>query len=863
MQKVSQWPTLTSYKGENVRKIALPLGGIGTGTVSLGGKGDFRDWEIVNRPAKGFQPQYSFFCIRVASPGSIPLSKIIEGPIDTSEYEGPFGSRAGHHGLPRFRDCTFEAAYPFGQVILSDSDFPVDVRLKAYNPLVPTDVEKSSLPLAILKYIVTNKSDNSLEVSIAGNLQNFIGEDGSSNIVPNAYHPFREGYQQFNNYNSFVVSENVSGILFDSHGVAKDSERYGTMALAIIDGQDVTYRTSWANYSWGDSLLEFWDDFLDDGKLDDKFAKTDSIFDDSSSTLNIKPSELPAPVASLADFRILLPGESAEFTFLISWNFPNRHAWVSSNYGDISQAQYSDDIVGNYYSSKFNNAWDVILKNKNRLIELENETLDFVENICIAEIPDSIKEAALYNLSTLRTQTFFRTADGHYFGWEGIGDRKGSCHGTCTHVWNYEQVTAHVFGEIAQDLRELEFTEAMHPDGLMSFRIGLPLDKYAREWKMAAADGQMGCLVKLYREWRLSGDTEWMKNFWPSARRALEFCWIPGGWDADQDGVMEGAQHNTMDVEYYGPNPQMGLWYLAALKAASQMAIASGEEDFARKCDELFERGSSWIDKNLFNGEYYIHKIIPPLDITAIYPSLRRSSMGASNMSDPELQLGEGCLIDQLVGQFLAHICGLGYLVNAENQRKTLLSIDKFNSRQEFFSEFNHMRNYVLGDEQALLMASYPHGNRPKRPFPYFNEVMTGFEYTAAIGMLYEGLEEQGLRAIENIRKRYDGYKRNPFNEAECGYHYSRAMASWAAILAWTGQQYDGRDGTLSFKKITQIPTPWFTGHAWGTVVEKNGQILINVKQGKIYISKLLIGSSQARKIDSLTNFIGPTIIVV
>ena len=849
MNTDEKWRALKEYSGEALRRIALPLGGIGTGTVSLGGKGDLRDWEVMNRPAKGFAPQYSFFCIRVGTEdkSSLPVAKILEGPIDVSEYEGAYGTRANHHGLPRFQNCKFSTTCPFAKIALSDPQFPVEVELNAFNPLIPTDSQNSSLPIAVLEYSVTNRSSKTLEVSISGNLQNFIGEDGSSPIIANAHHPFREGFQKFDNFNTFMSAKNVSGILFDSRGVSKDSERYGTMALSLIEGKDISHRTSWANYSWGDSLLEFWDDFLEDGKLENNFANSDSLFDESSSALAPKPGELPSPVASIADYRKLVPGETTTFKFVISWNFSNRHAWMSTDYGDISQALYSEDVVGNAYSTKSINAWDAVLQVVDNLEDLKSRTANFVSSITNSEIPNSIKEAALFNLSTMRSQTFFQTADGHYFGWEGTGDRKGSCHGSCTHVWNYEQATSHLFGSIARDMRELEFLYAMRGDGLMSFRIGLPLDKYAREWPLAAADGQMGCVVKLYREWRLSGDSKWLEKIWPAAKRSMEFCWIPGGWDADQDGVMEGAQHNTMDVEYYGPNPQMGFWYLAALKASQEMALANGDQEFSKKCGDLFKVGSSYMDDQLFNGDYYIHKIIPPRNMNLIFPGLRHMSMGASDMNDPELQLGEGCLVDQLVGQYLAHICGLGYLAKKENIKKTLETIYKWNYRKEFFSEFNHMRNFVLGDEKALVMASYPRGNRPKRPFPYFNEVMTGFEYSAAVGMIYEGLESEGVECITNIRQRYDGSKRSPFNEAECGNHYSRAMASWGAILAWTGQQYDGRIGKLSFSRISKEPLPWFTGDASGITYMNGKKITIEVHEGILKFESIEMPGIPAR----------------
>ncbi len=258
----------------------------------------------------------------------------------------------------------------------------------------------------------------------------------------------------------------------------------------------------------------------------------------------------------------------------------------------------------------------------------------------------------------------------------------------------------------------------------------------------------------------------------------------------------------------------MGFWYLAALRAAEEMANYIDDQAFAQRCRDLFDKGSRWLDEHLFNGEYYEHQIRPPRRASDVAASLQLG-MGGKVLSNPDYQLGPGCLVDQLIGQLLAHVCGLGYLADKRHVRKTLKSIWKYNRRASLKAHFNCMRSYVLDDEAALLMASYP-GERPDNPFPYFTEVMTGFEYTAAIGMLYEGQEKTGLQAIRDIRDRYDGRKRSPFDEAECGHHYARAMVSWAAVLALTGFRYSGvarqmhfaaRDGTAF----------WSTGYAWGT----------------------------------------------
>ena len=234
---------------------------------------------------------------------------------------------------------------------------------------------------------------------------------------------------------------------------------------------------------------------------------------------------------------------------------------------------------------------------------------------------------------------------------------------------------------------------------------------------------------------------------------------------------------------------------------------------------------------------------------------LIHSSMGAADPTEPVLQLGAGCLVDQLVGQFLAHVSGLGYLTDEAKVKRTLESIMRFNFKENMFGHFNHMRSYVLNDESALLMATYPRGNRPARPFPYYNEVMTGFEYTAAVGMLYEGDIENGLRCIKAIRDRYDGRKRNPFDEAECGHHYARAMASWAAILALSGFKYSAVDRTIGFAApATACRHFWSTGYAWGSCeLNPNGascDVEISVLGGSLQVAELTLTGLGAVQFD-------------
>jgi non-lysosomal glucosylceramidase len=776
------WPVLSTFAGAHLRRVALPLGGIGTGTVSLGGRGDLRDWEVQNHPAKGGNSpnKGAFFALWVRTPEGATVTRALEGPIDLVDFEGSSGCPVPNHGLPRFAQAAFHVAYPLAQLLLDDPEVPLQVRLEAFNPLLPGDADASGLPVAVLRYVLINRSEVPLEASVCGTTPHFI-EAGGTKVCET-----REG-------------ATVRGVLLRVEEGDAGAEAWGTLALTTT-APAITTRTAWEARGWGGALLDFWDDFSADGQLEARAG---------------------TPTASVAATVTVPPQGECAVTFLLTWHFPNRKTWTpveATASCECGGTCGDPNWIGNYYCTQFADAWAAAEAIAPTLPARERETAAFVTALCAADLPLPITEAALANLSTLRSTTVFRTPDGYLFGWEGCHDSAGCCHGSCTHVWNYEQATPFLFGDLARGMREVEFLHATRDaDGLMAFRVALPLAR-AMAWPVAAADGQLGCLMKLYREWQLSGDAAFLRRLWPRAKRALEFCWIPKGWDGDADGVMEGCQHNTMDVEYFGPNGQMQGWYLGALRAGEEMARALGDDAFAARCRTLFEQGKAWTDTHLFNGAYYEHAVRPPLSADNIAEGLR-AHMGAADFANPEFQLGTACLVDQLVGQYMAHVCGLGYLLDPSRVRAALASIYRFNFRA-LAGHFNNMRTYALQDEQAVLMATYPHGDRPRWPFPYFNEVMTGFEYTAAVGMLYEEMGDEGLAIIAAIRKRYDGLRRNPFNEAECGNHYARAMASWAAILAFTGFHYAGPTGTLTLSAQAGRQF-WSTGSAWGIYTQE------------------------------------------
>jgi hypothetical protein len=414
-------------------------------------------------------------------------------------------------------------------------------------------------------------------------------------------------------------------------------------------------------------------------------------------------------------------------------------------------------------------------------------------------------------------------------------------------VWNYEAISQQLFPTLARSQRKAGFDTAARMNGVLPIRVQVPEGKQTTG--ITAIDGTMGQIIRAYLDWRMSGETEWLRALWPKIRQAMEFSWVEGGWDADRDGVPEGVQHNTFDVEFYGPNPMCGIYYLGGLRACEEMARALGDGQFAQTCRGLFERGSKWVDANLFNGQYYIQKV-QGIPLEKIARPLR-STGGAENTEKPDFQADEGCLADQLVGQYVAQVAGLGALVDPAKIRKTLASIYKYNYRHSLQEHDSVERIYAVNDEAGLLICDYGNARRPQIPFPYFSEVWTGFEYEVAALMIWYGMEKEGIEIITNTRLRYDGQRRNPWDELECGHHYVRAMAAWAGLLALTGFRYHAGEQNVSAAPRTRpasFSSFWSTGTGWGTfsqvVRDASTRFRLSVLHGKLPLKSVDLARS-------------------
>jgi non-lysosomal glucosylceramidase len=784
------------FTGRHLTAIAFPLGGVCAGSISLGGRGQLRDWEIFNRPDKGNAPEYAFPAIWAQAGRSKPVARVLESRIQPP-YEGSSGLGARNApGLVRLESATFTGEFPLARIDFADRALPVRVSLEAFSPFIPHEPDDSGLPVAILRYRVANPGRSTAKVSIAWSVDNPTGRTPSADTRVNEHRS----------------SPLIEGLYMTSPGLPADHALQGSFVLAALetDGARVTYLRGWRRDRWWNSPMLYWDDFSADGELGPE-------------------PEVRSGVGALCVGRTLAPGAHTDYTFLLAWHFPNR---TPRRCGWNAPKGDEDTLIGNWYTTRFTDAWDAAGYAAGRLAALEKKTRAFAAAVLESTIPGAVKDAASANLSTLVTQVCFRTADGEFHGFEGANDHAGCCHGSCAHVWNYETTTAHLFPTFARSLRATSFGYDLDDAGALHFRENLPHKQPL--WGFAAADGQMGQILHAYLDWRLSGDTAWLRGLWPGIKRAIEFAWIPGGWDADRDGVMEGVQHNTYDVEFYGPNPLCGIYYLGGLRAAEEMARAVGDALSAAEYRRLFESGSRWIDANLFNGEYYVQRI-RGVEKDKIAPALRGDS-GSEDTVNPQYQVGEGCLGDQLIGQYLADVAGLGPLLDAARIRKALESIHRYNYRQTLTEHQCVERTYALNDEAALLVCDYAKAERPHIPFPYFAETWTGIEYLVASMMLFAGLRAEGVEYFRNARLRFDGEKRNPWDEPECGHHYARAMSAWSGVLALSGFRYHGAERSVEIHAPAGHRCIWATGTGWGTFEVTASGAIVHVEHGSLAV---------------------------
>ena len=824
-----------SYSGEFATQVAVPMGGIGAGSVCFNGYGGLQDFSIRTRPEttalpstfSASSPEAAFAVLHIKG----GVTRLIEGPFPAFKIfdqglQGQGLRRGGFEGFPRFQKCVFQGEYPFGHAVFSDNSIPLALSLTAWSPFIPRDDKNSGIPCILLEYTLHNASSREVAYEFSYHLSHL-----AMGCKP----------EQASTVNTVIPGKGV----FLSNTEEPNSESYGSASLTVI-GHPPRIKGMWLRSpGWEfDSLSALWREV-------------------STGTFTANEGSNSIDTAGRNGASILLEGmlargKSIVYPILITWHFPNCYIHdggktapqgIQGNIGCRTMGAGQPPLWRPYYVNHWKDARDVAQYVESEYASLRERTVKFKDALFASTLPPYVLDAVSSNLAILKSPTVLREENGNLWGWEGCFPDSGCCHGSCTHVWNYAQAFPHLYPQLERTLRDLELVRSMDERGHVTFRGAIPDGPVDHGWH-AASDGQLGGIMKLYRDWQSSGDLDWLKQMYPLAKRSLDYG--ISAWDPDHRGGLFEPHHNTYDIEFWGPEPMCSSIYLGALSAMAEMAAATGHPDDATQYSNLAHRCAAFIDGQLFNGEYYQQKV-QYLDLhdTSFAATVAHVDSKSSEMQQllkregPKYQYGSGCLSDGVIGAWMARTYGIETPLARKNVRSTLQSIFRYNFKTDLSDHANAQRpGYAMGKEPGLLLCSWPRGNKPTLPFVYSDEVWTGIEYQVASHLIQEGFVTEGLTIVKALRSRYDGKTRNPWNEYECGNYYARAMSSYSLLGALSGFRYSAVEKTLWFGPRTSIrPFRSFfsAASAFGAIELHPDALHVQVIEGELPIEHLVL----------------------
>jgi non-lysosomal glucosylceramidase len=787
------------FKSKNEFKyIGMPAGGLHAGTVYVGGDGRLWLWQIYNEtfegPQEGIEPKtvawndgMSVRKIR-ARDGSAYIEPAIADNLRVLEQGFAVKVVAGGKTFIKelseahWDEIVFKPAYPMATIKYISKDFPVEVELKVYSPFIPLDAENSALPVTVLRLEIRNTTSTEITASVLGWMENGVNKLSAQ---------LNSGIRK-NEVSATASSSSIFSSFETSRAELKNAQDSGTMCFTLHKAKGKAYAAI------------------------DPWPVTGKLFGTTGSDVALKdaPDKL---VGGIEFTELLKPGKSLNADYSISWHFNNANAGLKKIVRDAN--------AGFHYATRFKDAAAVSSYLHSNFEKLSKATELWCVTWNDATLPHWFLERTFVNIATLATANTYRFADGRFWSWEGVG----ACAGTCTHVWQYAQAVARIFPELERDLRHrVDLGVGFKEDtGAIIFR--------AENENRPAIDGQAGTVLRFYREHKMSPDDTFLTANWSKIKKAAQFMLDQ---DKNGDGMTDTPMENTLDAVWEGEIAWIVGLCIAAARAGQAMAEEMNDISFAKTCETYADNGRRNMEKELFNGEYFIHR---PDKVQG------RKNLGSYNT----------CHIDQVYGQSWAFQAGLPRVLSKDKAVAALKALWKYNFTMDvgpYIKTHTGGRPYALTGEGGMVMNTNPHNEA--RPFGenvtwqlgYFHECMSGFEHQVAAHLMAEGMVEESLILTRVIHDRYHAAKRNPFNEIECSDHYARAMASYGTFISACGFDYHGPRGYIKFSpawRAENFKAPFTVADGWGSYTQKKAGAkqlhTISLKYGELQLVELAL----------------------
>ncbi len=810
-------PLKETYTSSSAVRSGIALGGIGTGSIELRRDGNFYNWSIFNNyphgtgpvfelptlPNKHVDDSYLFFLVRYQIDGEQPKIKLLQ--INNSLSEGALeGIIYYYPWMEAVENIEYSGRFPFVHMKFTDSEMPFDIEMEAFSPFIPHDVANSSLPGIYFNFELVSKTDKPVDVMLLGTLRNLVGYD----MINRSF------------ASELIEKEDYKFFVHKAEGMDEKQSSYGQMGLGAIGEDEVSYYLGWEHkHPYYEMLL-----------ISKKLANIDDTPNRNTKTtdgrLIGRISGLDNDqrcLSSIAVSHKLNKGDKFHPVFFMNWYFPNNYGAVQYKADNASSGKgwperYSANLkytknIGHYYQNTLNSLEDIagyFVKNRDTL---KNESRRFVDNMYQSDIEQFVLDQVNSQLNTFITSSTLSKA-GKYVIREGLSSYQSWGAAATIDVALYgSQMVVALFPELQKSMmrahRELQ-TKA----GEINHGLGYDPDfNHNGTWGVyERVDLVPNYIQMVLRDYFWTNDKAYLREMWPSIKLGIDYILNHRDKDGDQMPDMEGIMCSYDNFPMYGLASYIQSQWIAALTMAAQAAEEMGEPEMKEKYEAIARKGNQLMNEKLWNGSYY---------------RLSNDYNGVNGVN-------EGCLTDQLIGQWIAHCAGIGYLIEPEKVKKSLESI-----LEKSFIDNSFLRNCSWPEHPELfpIHSSDLWVDQANTPW-------TGVELAFASFLIYEDMLEEGLKVIKGVDDRYR--KAGLYwDHQEFGGHYYRPMSAWAIMNAYLGLSI--KQGVYSFapKNREQNFKMFFAGpNGTAHYIQKNGSVYLETLTGSQHLHEIKIKSS-------------------
>jgi len=851
------------WRGDALKWIGMPVGGLCAGQLYLGGDGRLWHWDIFNNLAKTGAGHYA----QPMKPSS-PLKQ---------EFTLTLADKTRVLDKTGFADVSFRGEYPIGTVEYKDSGSPVVVTLEAFSPFIPLNTADSSLPATIMQFTLRNTSKEAVTATLSGSLENAVC----------LHHRDRGGFRS----NRIVRCDGFTFLDCSANYTATSAAKQ----------PDTVFE------DWGKDEYEGWTvEGTAFGKGPTRKASLpDYQGDVGGDTVRVVNSHATAPGNDLAE-KDRATGTLISRTFTIERDLMNFWIGGGSHAGKTCMNLVVNGKTVRTATGKDNNRMSrqsfalKDLRGKQAHIEIVDGASSAWGNVGIGKIVFSDQSIAAdsdsidSDLGTMGLALLGSAADAVStdatvpLKEQLVGElgRKLTLQPGKTAVvtfvltWNFPNLEMSKMGKVGRSYAAA-FSSALdtakyiasNSDRLISetklwrdtwYDSTLPhwfLDRTMlnssilasstcyrfRNGRFYAWEGVGCCAGTCGHVWHyahaaarlfpdLERDLRVRTDFGTAmhADGAISFRGEHNDFpaiDAQAGSILRAYREHQMsaDSEFLRkiwPKVKLATDWLIAKDGNKDGIIESNQHN---TLDADWFGPVAWLSGLYLTALHAAEEMAIELD-DAEYAGRCRAiyEPGTANLvkqlfdgeffvnrPDPKrpdaINSGSGCEIDQVMGQSWAWQVGLGRLLPKKETLSALESLWKFNFSPDVgpYRKVNKPgRWYAMPGEAGLLMCTFPRadwnyrkaaGKGPDWAAGYFNECMNGFEYQVAGHMIWEGMVQEGLAVTRAVHDRYSPLRRNPYNEVECGDHYARSMASYGVYLAACGFEYHGPKGHIGF----------------------------------------------------------------